>query len=93
MSGFALLFNISENLLNCKRCTQAHFVQKDGFYWKTKSLCDVLKVLHLAKFSEIWGRYITQDKVSDHKHKITFQLSDFVCKALFIGDKKCHVKV
>ena len=27
------------------------FSRKNGFYCKTKSLCDVLKVLHLAKSS------------------------------------------
>ena len=42
------------------------FLKKGQFYGKIKSLCDVLKVLHLAEFSEIWSRYTTQDKVSDH---------------------------
>ena len=63
-------------------------IRKDGFIAKTKRLCDVLKVLHLAKFSEIWHRYTTQDKVFDHQLKIAFQHSDFVRKALFICYKK-----
>ena len=58
------------------------FLKKAGFY------CDVLKVLHLAKFSKIWHRYTKQDKVSDHQLKITFQHSDFVGKALFICYKR-----
>ena len=71
------------------------FLKKAGFYGKNKTLCDVLKVLHLAKFSEIWHRYTKQDKVSDHQLKITFQHSDFVRKALFICHKRqppCLVK-
>ena len=46
------------------------FLKEAGFI---ASLCDVLKVLHLAKFSEIWHRYTKQDKVSDHQLKITFR--------------------
>ena len=43
------------------------FIRKDDFYIaKTNSLCDVLKVLHLATFSEIWLRYTIQDDDSDH---------------------------
>ena len=61
------------------------FLKEAGFI---ASLCDVLKVLHLAKFSEIWHRYTKQDKVSDHQLKITFQHSDFVRKALFICYKR-----
>ena len=41
------------------------FLKKAGFYGKNKTLC-VLKVLHLAKFPDIWHRYTKQDKVSDH---------------------------
>ena len=72
------------------------FLRKPVFIAKTKRLCDVLKVLYLAKFSEIWHRYTKQDKVSDHQLKITFQHSDFVRKALFFVIKDnpaCLVKV
>ena len=64
------------------------FLRKLVFVAKTKSLCNVLKVLHLAKFSKIWYRYTKQDKVSDHQLKITFQHSDIVRKALFICYKR-----
>ena len=70
--------------------------EKTVFTAKSESLCDVLKVLHLAKFSKIWHRYTRQHKVSDHQLKITFQHSDIVRKALFICYKRlppCLVKV
>ena len=47
---------------------------------KTKSLCDFLKVLRLAEFSEILSRYTTQNKLTDHELKITFQHLGFVRK-------------
>ena len=64
------------------------FLKKAVFIAKAKRLCDVLKVLHLAKCSKIWHGYTKQDKVSDHQLKITFKHSDFVRKALFICYKR-----
>ena len=64
------------------------FLKKAGFYGKNQKFVRRLKVLHLAKFFEIWHRYTKQDKVSDHQLKITFQHSDFVRKALFICYKR-----
>ena len=62
---------------------------KGWFLWQNQF--DVLKVLHVAKFSEIWSRYTTQDNVSDHQLEITFQHSNFVRKALSICSKRQHL--
>ena len=63
-------------------------LKKAGFYCKNQKFVGRLKVLHLAKFSEIWHRYAKQDKVFDHQLKITFHNSDFVRKALYICYKR-----
>ena len=82
-------------LPNLHTAPMRHLIKFRTFLNKA-GLLDVLKVLHLPKFSKIWHRYTKQDKVSDDQLKITFQHSDFVRKALFIYYKKqppCLVKV
>ena len=63
-------------------------LKKRRFLLQNPKVCDVLKVLYLAKFSKISHRYTRQHKVPDHQLKITFQRSDFVRKALFISYKR-----
>ena len=57
------------------------FHKKRCFLLQIESLCDVLKVLHSTQ-------YTRRREVLDHQLKITFQLSDFVRKALFICRKR-----
>ena len=72
-------------LLNLHTAPMRHLIK---FIAKTESWCDIFKVLHLVKFSEILHRYTTQHNVFNHQLKITFQLPDFVRKVLFICYKR-----